>query len=42
MTYLRCTVQGRTALIDAAKNGEEDELKQLIAFRANLDATAVI
>ena len=42
MTYLRCPLQGETALIHAATNGNEDKLKQLIAFRANLDAIDVI
>jgi hypothetical protein len=41
-TYLRCTVQGYTALIRAAVNGEEAQLNQLIVARANLNAQTVI
>ncbi len=41
-TYLRCTVQGKTALIRAAKNGDEALLKQLIGAKANLNAKDVI
>ncbi len=40
--YFRCTVKGKTALIRAAENGEEDQLKQLIGVKANLHAKAVI
>jgi ankyrin repeat protein len=38
----RCTVQGETALIRAANNGNEAQLKQLIDAKANLDAKDVI
>jgi len=41
-TYFRCTVQGQTALIRAAKNGDEAQLKQLIDAKANLHAKDVI
>jgi hypothetical protein len=41
-TYLRCTVQGVTALLRAANNGEEAQLKQLIGVKANLHAKDVI
>jgi ankyrin repeat protein len=41
-TYFRCTVQGKTALIRAAENGEEAQLKQLIDAKANLHAKDVI
>jgi hypothetical protein len=41
-TYLRCTEQGKTALIRAAENGEEAQLKQLIGAKANLHAKDVI
>ncbi len=37
-----CTVQGYTALIRAAENGEEAQLKQLIVAKANLNAKTVI
>ena len=39
---MRCTVQGKTALIRAAEKGEEAQLKQLIAARAYPDAKDVI
>lgn len=41
-TYLRCTVQGKTALIRAAENGNEAQVKQLIVAKANLNAKDVI
>ena len=41
-TYLRCTVQGKTALIRAADNGNEAQVKQLIAAKANPNAKDVI
>ncbi len=40
-TYLSCTVQGKTALIRAAENGLEAQLKQLIGTKANLNAKDV-
>jgi hypothetical protein len=40
-TYLRCTVQGETALIRAADKGELAQLKQLIGVKANPDAKDV-
>ena len=39
---MRCTVQGRTALIRAAENGNEAQVKQLIGAKANLNAKNVI
>jgi len=41
-TYLRCTVQGKTALIRAAENGNEAQVKQLIVAKANPNAKDVI
>jgi hypothetical protein len=41
-TYFRCTVKGFWALMRAARNGEEAQLKQLIGVKANLHAKDVI
>ena len=41
-TYFRCTVKGATALMRAARHGEEAQLKQLIGVKANLHAKDVI
>ena len=39
---MRCTVQGKTALIRAAENDNETQVKQLIVAKANLSAKDVI
>ncbi len=39
---MRCTVQGYTAHIRAARDGKEAQLKQLIVAKANLNEKSVV
>ncbi len=37
-TYLRCTVQGKTALIRAVEGSDKEKVKRLISAKANVNA----